>query len=592
MHRNAVFFLTILIAPALFGPLLSENQALHSSVVQAQSLSPSELEKLGLEMRWIGQAVMDVRRDSVTSVVNDESNVYVQASSGMLTVFQAEDGRKLWSVQVGRADESSFPAISNSNVVVIVAGPTIYAYNKFSGTPMFEFRLPAIPTAGPAVDEQFCYIPTDGGTMNCYSLAVLEYLFRYDQLPPAVNRAVMWRFVTAELIRYPAVIGDKAISFATDAGSFYSVENTGTNRGRTRAQIIMNRPVTAKLTAVETRDGTSVLALTGDNRIFSLDMMTGNTNWTYPLGSSLTRSPIVVGPDVFLATEDGAMLKMDRDTSSITWGRPSEVSLYASPMLIGAGMVPAPDDSPVSGLQVTEVYADSPALAAGLQAGDIITSIDDRPVDSIETAQALLKELPPGVPRPMEVSRQGQVQSLNVRIPSREWRVTGVGVLKTVGRFAVYATDSNGRVLGFDRETGDFLGRINAQKYNLKPQNTVTDQVYLATSSGEIVCLREIGPMLRMPELSSASRTIQVSKVHVTPGSRIEETGTVICEVELPDGSIQEVKSDHKGVVRTVYIKDGQTVSINDPLVLIADDHFATYHRSPEQRPVDVQLSP
>lgn len=592
MHRNAALLLTVLIAPALFGPLLSEIQPMPGSVVQAQILSPSELEQLGLEKRWIGQAVMDVRRDSVTAVINDESNVYVQASSGMLTVFQAEDGRKLWSVQVGRADESAFPAVSNSNMVLVVAGPVIYGYNKFNGTPTFEFRLPAIPTASPAIDEKFCYIPTDGGVLNCYSLAVLEYKFRYDQLPPAINRAVMWRFVTGELIRYPAVIGDKAVSFATDAGSFYSVENSGTNRGRTRAQVIMNKPVTAKLTALETRDGTSVLALTGDNRVFSLDMMTGNTNWTYPLSSSLSRSPIVVGPHIFVATEDGVMLKLDRDTASITWGRPSEVTLYTPPMLIGAGMVPAPDDSPVSGLQVQVVYPDSAAQAAGLQAGDIITAIDDQPVNSIEAAQAAFSELPPSVPRPLEVSRQGKIQYLNVRIPSREWRVTGVALLKTVGRFGVYAKDANGRLLGFDRETGDFLGRTNAQVYSQLQQNTVTDQVYLATPSGEIVCLREIGPVVRMPEFDSASRTVKVSKVYVTPGSRIEESGTVICDIELPDGTIQEFKVDHKGVVRTVYVEEGQTVAINDPVILIADDHFATYHRSPEQRPVDVQLSP
>ncbi|MEZ6133104.1 MAG: PQQ-binding-like beta-propeller repeat protein [Planctomycetaceae bacterium] len=591
MYRNAVLCLTILLIPAFMSPWQVPGTTF-GNTVQAQGLSQAELQSLGLEERWKSQAVMNVRRDTVTSVVNDEENVYVVSSSGMLTVFQAENGRKLWHVQVGRQDEATRAPVTNENVVVVLAGPVAYGFNKFTGVPLFKHRLPGNPTAEPALSESACYIPTDGGALNAYSLAVLEYQTRYGALPEGVAKINLWRFICGEEIRYAPVVADKAVSFATEANAFYTVETTGADRGRTRVQLVLTQPVTADLALADTKDGVNVLMLTGDDRIFSIEMLKGNTAWTYPLGSSMTQGPIVVGQNVFVATTGGALFKLDRDPGSITWGRPVQVPQYQSPLYIGAGMGPADENSPVVGPQILVVYPDSPAAVAGLQAGDILTTIDGVPVEDVESARDALKELPLDLPRFLTVNRNGDTVRLSLRIPAKEWDVRGVESLSSVGRFAVFATDTTKRLVAHDRDSGQILGRANVQGYNFPQQNTVTDQVYLASSSGDVVCLREIGPTVRVPELSFASRAAKVAKVHVNQGAGIDAAGTKVCDLELPDGTVQEITSDHAGVVRAVYVKEGQTVNIGDRLILIADDSFATYHRRPEQRPVDVELNP
>ena len=48
------------------------------------------------------------------------------------------------------------------------------------------------------------------------------------------------------------------------------------------------------------------------------------------------------------------------------------------------------------GLRITGLYEHSPAAQAGLQAGDIIMSLDDTPIDTFETLSAIIDEKEPG----------------------------------------------------------------------------------------------------------------------------------------------------------------------------------------------------
>ena len=72
-----------------------------------------QLSRIGLERGWWAQAVINPHRDKIKHVSIDEDMVYVQASSGVTTAFDAESGQQLWAVQLGRFDQPSFPAVSN-----------------------------------------------------------------------------------------------------------------------------------------------------------------------------------------------------------------------------------------------------------------------------------------------------------------------------------------------------------------------------------------------------------------------------------------------------------------------------------------------
>ena len=83
--------------------------ALLAAPVSAQTAQrglPSRtlLDRFGLERAWTNQATIDVRSDVVRHLVADEEVVIVQARSGLITVFDAQSGVKLWDGQLARAD--------------------------------------------------------------------------------------------------------------------------------------------------------------------------------------------------------------------------------------------------------------------------------------------------------------------------------------------------------------------------------------------------------------------------------------------------------------------------------------------------------
>ncbi|MCP4170090.1 MAG: PQQ-binding-like beta-propeller repeat protein [Fuerstiella sp.] len=560
-------------------------------------LSTDALQSLGLEVRWNSQAVLNVRRDIVSYVTNDEEILYVQSSAGVLTAINAENGRRLWTAQIGRTDEATLAVVSNRDLVLVLAGPSIYGYNKFTGTQLLEFRLPEQPAAGPALTENAVFIPLHGGAVYAYSISVLEYLFRYGMLPDEVAIPHMWRFICAEEIVHPPVVGDQALTFVSEKGNVFTVNSGGIEKGRTRYQLMLNTPASAPLAIADNATSSSVVMLSDNNLAFSIDLITGKTEWTFPLGRPMTLGPIIVGESVYVVTEDGTLTNISRDEFG---GRPVEIPQYRAPMYIGAGMQEVEIDAQVQadlnlagsqGILVTEITPDSPATAAGLQKGDIITRIDEITVTTVEEAQSGIVELPLRVERPMEVIRGGTLENLKLKIGVKEWDVKGIRSLTSIGRFGVYGIDQANRLVGFNKQNSRMIGRLPVTEYQVHHHNSLTDQIYLLSKSGEILCLREIGPTVRMPELTAVSRLAKIVKVNVRVGDPVDPAGTTICEVELADGATQPITARIQGVIREIYIRAGQTVAVDAPLVRIDDDSFPVYHQRPEQQPVDVELN-
>ncbi len=68
------------------------------------------------------------------------------------------------------------------------------------------------------------------------------------------------------------------------------------------------------------------------------------------------------------------------------------------------------------GALVSEVIADSPAAAAGIQSGDIITGFNGKPVDSPSTLRNTVAEMPVGTTVKVEVLREKKSMTLETKI--------------------------------------------------------------------------------------------------------------------------------------------------------------------------------
>jgi serine protease Do len=96
------------------------------------------------------------------------------------------------------------------------------------------------------------------------------------------------------------------------------------------------------------------------------------------------------------------------------------------------------------GALVARVISGSPAAAAGLKPGDIITAVAGKPVDSREAFSTYTATVASGQPLPLTVSRDGSTQSISVR-PSEAPRDLGLRILAEIA--GIHAIDQNGTVV-------------------------------------------------------------------------------------------------------------------------------------------------
>ena len=277
-----------------------------------------------LTLLWESQSVINPARDKVAHLAMDEEVVFVQSSAGVVTAINAESGRRFWSAQIGRNDEVAMTGTSDSQMVVIVTGPVIHAFDKFSGQKFFAYRLPNPPsgppliarrevTIGPRVDvTRNIFVPLVDRSVVAYDVEALHYQGTHGTLKPGVSRALDWRFASGELVRFAPVAGEERLAFATDAGNINVVDMSGSEKGKSRFQFLMNSTTTAPLALVTRDDKEFLLAACDNNRLFCIDMKTdGSMQWTIPMARPVTQPITVVGNDVFVVSEGNELLKFD-----------------------------------------------------------------------------------------------------------------------------------------------------------------------------------------------------------------------------------------------------------------------------------------
>ncbi len=87
----------------------------------------------------------------------------------------------------------------------------------------------------------------------------------------------------------------------------------------------------------------------------------------------------------------------------------------------GAAMGIRMDEQPsrIPGVRITGLAEESPAAAAGLKAGDLITALDGKPASDMKQVSDLIKSYQPGDYIEVKFSREGKPRSARVRLASR-----------------------------------------------------------------------------------------------------------------------------------------------------------------------------
>jgi outer membrane protein assembly factor BamB len=281
-----------------------------------QQLPPEQLlNRYGLTRSWWSHATINSKRDKLLYMVVDESQLFLQASSGSITAFDTETGKYLWTKQVGAADRAIFPATTNDTLLFVSNGTRLFAIRKDTGDIKWQLGLPGMPASSAVADEQRVYVGFVDGSLYAFDLAMTQELFTDGKLPQYSDATVLWRYRTSRSVTIPAVPGDNVVAFASKNGSLYSV----TKEGR---KLMFQFETDAALTAPIVRYKSKLLLASEDFNFYSLDIRTGKPGWQFTAGTVIRKAPILIDDDVYLFPEIGKMFKLSAETGVPAWSVP------------------------------------------------------------------------------------------------------------------------------------------------------------------------------------------------------------------------------------------------------------------------------
>ncbi|QDU50944.1 outer membrane protein assembly factor BamB family protein [Gimesia panareensis] len=307
----------LILALFLMG-LCSENllaQRLNESSVGLTLPTQRSLVKHNLERVWWGQATVDPHRDRIVHLTLDEINLYAISTSGIITAFNNENGKKLWSTQLGRGNNLSYPPVSNSKYVFITVGTKLYSISRQSGEIDWELQLPTSPSTSPTVDEDTIYIGTLDGRVYAWNLRRLKELSGESKLPAWRDSAVKWTFQTGDAITTPSLVTPRALVFASQDGSLYSV--TLTDRQLTY-QFETDAPIATDLAENEK----SVFLASEDQNLYCLNILNGIVRWRIRTSFPIREPVVVLENEVYLSSRKSGLFQISSETGLEEWWQP------------------------------------------------------------------------------------------------------------------------------------------------------------------------------------------------------------------------------------------------------------------------------
>lgn len=280
---------------------------------QAGSL-PSEpvLNRVGLTRPWWSHATLNRASDTLLHMTADEKHIFLQSSAGVISGFDAETGKHLWSRPVGLSNRVIFAATITDESLVFISGLVMFGIDKDNGSIAFEMNLPNQPSTSPVAEGRQLYFGCLDGSLYAYDLDLIAEMQAKGKLPRYSENALAWRYRTSRPIKLPPVPGGPVVAFASTNGSLYSL---GIERRKLFFQFETDAPISAPMV----RYGKNLLVASEDTNFYSLDLTNGRRNWEYTTQEPVKRSPVLVQNEVYLMPEQGRMVKLSPETGHPIW---------------------------------------------------------------------------------------------------------------------------------------------------------------------------------------------------------------------------------------------------------------------------------
>ena len=235
----------------------------------------------------------------ITTYVVPRITLYGTSQRGTIDAIDGETGKTRWSAIVGNSRYPTTAASANDNYVALLNGSTLYVLKATDGSLVWSRMMSSAPGAGPALTDEYAYVPMLTG-------AVESYFLEEPKRPVAVfrsfGRTMVQPTVSVNSVAWPTDEGNLYVALAHDAGLRFRLEAKDS---------IESAPA---FLAPERVFVTSL-----DGYIYSVQERRGNIVWRFTTGEPISHSPVALIDTVYAITDRGNMYAIGADDGQERW---------------------------------------------------------------------------------------------------------------------------------------------------------------------------------------------------------------------------------------------------------------------------------
>jgi outer membrane protein assembly factor BamB len=287
-------FLLACVALAVIVTVPARAQMGSGLITQEQAAS------VGLKRAWFARADVNPAYSQVTDWVLSQDTLFLVTNAGVLQAMDANTGESLWSTQFGSPLYPSLGPAANDTIVAVINGSTLYLMDRKSGRILSDRRVEGVPSAAPALSNEFVFVSTFTGKVEGYPLDPNAPNFSRWYYK-SFGRALAPPLVTPNHLVWTTSDGFLYVARAHDPGVVFRLETMGQFDARPayRDPLIF------------------AVALSGD--LFAVDENTGSLRWRYLTGYPTDRAPAAVGDKLFVSSEEPRLHCVDAATGLGQW---------------------------------------------------------------------------------------------------------------------------------------------------------------------------------------------------------------------------------------------------------------------------------
>ena len=277
-----------------------------------ESLAPDDRIDLDTLTSHVMKPLLDLSKANpdalprMTRKVIPDITLFAVTDRALTIAIDGETGRTIWTSFAGHPNYPTLGPGVSDKYVAIVNGVTVYILDSANGDIVATQRFQGAAGAGPALSDEFVFIPMVKGAMVGFHMGDL----------------IAGRFLSPKRFKchgistmQPLVVPGSVI-WPTDRGHLY-VANSDRQGVRYRLEAqddIVTLPV-----AYFAENAIKLIVVSIDGYVYCLHERSGEVLWRFSAGQSMSETPIVHEEYAYVFTDRGSMFKISVETGEEVW---------------------------------------------------------------------------------------------------------------------------------------------------------------------------------------------------------------------------------------------------------------------------------